>query len=272
MTRPLPALALLAACSPGGSFSGRVVDGFTQEPRADIRVLAKSSDTTDLTCKVREATTDAAGNFTLDQLCANATYALALADDTLMLGQSKTLTSEDVAGPSPEEVVSWRAPTGSGLYQLAGDTLSSLRSFSDVATETILDSEDTVRYPTMKPTRVEAIAEGEILVLSGADTIARVQIHPLVPDTGKRRFAGDVSIEDHVYIGVKFNSDTDWEAQEAALDASKVQKVDNGERQVQYVPAAALPPGRYAILGEKDKRTFVLDFGAGPPAAAPPAE
>ena len=166
------------------------------------------------------------------------------------------------------KVVSWRAPKGDGVYKLSDDGLASLRSFSDVDTETVLESEDTVRYPTMKPTKVASIGNAEHLVLAGGDTLSRLEVHPLVADQGKRQFAGDVSIEDHVYIGVRFLSDTEWESQEATLDASKVTVVDNGERKVKYIAGDALPQGRYAVLGPNDKRTFVFDFGVAPMANA----
>lgn len=258
---------LLAACNPGSAFSGTLVDGFTDQPRADVAVLAKSADTTDLTCQVRESRTDATGAFHLQNLCTGATYALSLGDETLMLDQSRTLdgSAEAAAGV---KLVSWRAPSGDGVYKLTDDGLSSLRSFSDVATETILESEEVVRYPTMKPTKVVTIGNDDRLVLSGADVIARMEVHPLVADAGKRQFAGDVSIEDHVYIGVRFASDTEWEAQAATMDASKVTLVDNGDKQVKYLPGDALPQGRYAVLGSKDKRTYVFDFGAAPVANA----
>ena len=259
--------AFLSACSPGGSYSGTVVDGFTQEPREGVAVLAKSTDTSDMACQVREATTDATGAFSLQNLCGDGTYQISLGAEHLMLDQAVTLEGATVAGAGIK-LVTWRAPSGAGVFRLKDDKVESLRSFSDVATETVLGSDVKVRYPTMKPTKVLTIGANDRLVLSGKETLTRMELHPLVADSGTRQFEGDVSIQDHVYIGVAFTSDTEWDAREAKLDASKITVVDNGERAVKYISGAALPQGRYALLGPKDSRTYVFDFGAAPTANA----
>ena len=269
----LAATALLSACSPGGSYSGTLVDGFTQQPREGVAVLAKSTNTADMACKVREAKTDAAGAFSLQNLCSDGTYTVSLGAEHLMLDQAVTLEGATAAGVGVK-LVSWRAPSGAGVFRLKDDKIENLRSFSDVATETVLGTDVKVRYPTMKPTKVLEIAPGDRLVLSGKDTLARMQLHPLVADTGTRQFEGAVSIQDHVYIGVAFTSDTEWEAREAQLDASKVTVVDNGTRSVKFISGDALPQGRYALLGPNESRTYVFDFGSAPTAnaKAPAAE
>jgi hypothetical protein len=267
MVRIVTIAALLSACSPGGSYSGTLVDGFTQAPREGVVVLAKSTDTADMACQVREATTDAAGAFNLQNLCGDGTYQLSLGAEHLMLDQAVTLEGATAAGVGVK-VLSWRAPSGAGVFRLKDDKVESLRSFSDVAKETVLGSDVKVRYPTMKPTKVLTIGADERLVLSGKETLTRMELHPLVADSGTRQFEGEVSIEDHVYIGVAFTSDTEWEAREATVDASKVTLVDNGDRAVKYISGAAVPPGRYALLGQKDSRTYIFDFGEAPAAAA----
>lgn len=269
MSRLLAPLAILplVACSTGGALSGTVVDGITKAPKADLRVLARSEDTTDLTCKVKEGKTDASGAFLIEGLCSGATYTVGLGDETLMLSQALTVDSTATAEDT-KTLTAWRAPSGSGVYRLADDALAPLRTFSDVASETVLDSDVKVRYPKLKPTKAASIKTGQFLVLSGKGVIDRLKVHPLVEDSGKRQFAENITIEDHVYIGVKFTSDTEWEAQTAALDEAKVLTVENGDRMVKYIPADALPDGRYAILGDDDKQTYVFDFGAAPTANA----
>lgn len=260
MTRLLPSLVALAGCSPGGTVAGVLTDGLTGQSRSAVRVLAKSADTPDLTCAVREATTGPDGAFQIDGLCAGATYALDLGDKTLMLGNAHTVDGAATA-EAPVSLVGWRAPSGSGVYRLSEDRLSPLRSFSDVATETLLGSEETVRYPKLKPVRVAAIEPGQHLVLAGAGHADELEVVPLVADAGKRRFAGDISIEDHVYIGLRFASDTEWERVEAALDPARVRSVDRDDHAVRYLAAEAVPAGRYAVLGPGDQQTYVFDFG-----------
>jgi hypothetical protein len=242
--------------------AGTVVDGLTAEPLASTRVLAQSVDTPDLTCKVRETTTGPDGAFQLDGLCGGATYTLSLGDKTLMLDKILTVDSTSTA-ETPHALVGWRAPSGTGLYRLSDDTLSPLRSFSDVATETLLGTQEVVRYPKLKPVRVATLKKGEHLVMAGAEHADGMELVPLVADEGKRRFAGEISIEDHVYIGLRFASDTEWERVEAEVATSGVREVDNGEKKVRYVAADAVAPGRYAVLGKDDNQTYVFDFGAG---------
>jgi hypothetical protein len=254
----LPALALFA-CNPGGTVEGRVVDGFTGEARSDLRVLARSDDATDLTCKVREATTDASGAFKLENTCAGATYTLAAADETLMLdGDVGLAGGEQRAGV---EFKAWRAPTGAGVYRLTKDELKPLRTFSDISTETVKGTDVKVRYPQLKPTKVISLEKGDHLVFAGKETVDTLKIHPLVADDAVRGFEGDITIDNHVYIGVRFTSDEAYELVDAQLDAGKVRNVSSGDHVVRYIAQDALPEGRYAILGDSDKRTYVLDFG-----------
>ena len=258
-------LVALAACSSGGSVQGTVVNGLTGAPLQGARVLARSQDTTDLTCTVREATTGVEGSFRID-LCAGATYSLGLGDKTLMLGKAHTVDGASTAD-APLSLVGWRAPSGSGVYRLSEDALSPLRSFSDVATETVLGSDETVRYPKLKPVRVAAIEAGQHLVLAGPGHADEMELVPLVADEGKRRFAGDISIEDHVYLGVRFASDTEWERVNVNPDPAKVHAVDNGQHAVRFIAAEAVPAGRYAVLGPGDQQTYVFDFGGAAAAA-----
>jgi len=262
------AIVTLVACNPGGSFDGRLVDAMTSKPRSDIRVLAKAESPSDMTCQVREATTDATGTFHIDNTCPDTTYDLVLGDDTLRLADAPKLTGGQKATGTVDLSV-WRAPAGTGIFKLKDDTLTAVRTFSDVGEETVLGTAEKVRYPTKKPlSGLANIDGGSWLVIGGKNAIDRYRFLPLEPDTGVRNFENGVTIEDHVYIGVKFTSDTEFTRTDATLDESKIKNVTAGDRMVRYIASEALLTGRYAVLGDDDKRTFVIDFGDIPAPAA----
>jgi hypothetical protein len=250
----------LVACSPGGTYQGHLVDGLSGEVRADVRMLARSPTASDMACQVREATSDASGNFLFENLCSGSDYTISSADETLMLTETPSVTG-GVVSTAAIDMTIWRAPTGKGMYRLSKDALAPVRVFADVATETVKDGELVVRYPTLKPTRVSTLEKSDWLVIAGKDLVDRLEIHPLVADDAVRGFANEVTIDSHVYIGVKFNSDTEFEILTTQLDASKVRNVTNGDQVVRFIAQDAVPEGRYAIVGPTDKRTFVLDFG-----------
>lgn len=254
-------IAPLAACNPGGTHQGTLVDGIAGTPREGVRIIARSADAADLTCQVREGTTDASGTFTLENTCAGATYTLAAADDSLLLdGPTDVAGGEQTA--TPVAYKAWRAPTkGAGVYRLSDDALVPLKLFADVHTETVLESDVKVRYPTLKPVKVSSLDKGDWLVLVGKSNVDRLKIHPLISDDAVRLFEGEVTIDNHVYIGTKFSSDTEFELVDAQLDADKVRNVSVGEHVVRFIAQDAVPEGRYAVLGDADKKTYVFDFG-----------
>jgi hypothetical protein len=254
-------MAPLAACSPGGTHQGTLVDGLTGAPRDGVRLLARSADAADLTCQVREATTDAAGAFVLENTCAGATYTLSAADDGFLLdGSLEWKGGEQTV--TPIGYTAWRAPTkGAGVYKLSSDALQPLKTFADVHTETVVETDVKVRYPTLKPVKVSGLDKGDWLVIVGKSNVDRLKVHPLIADDAVRAFNGDVTIDNHVYIGVKFNSDTEYELVDAQLDADKIRNVSVGDHVVRFIAQDAVPEGRYALLGDSDKRTFVMDFG-----------
>lgn len=261
----LAALAALVAlgCSPGGSYQGKLVDGMSGEARADVTVLAKAK-SSDLTCQVREAKSGPDGSFTIADLCANDTYTLSVTEETLFVPDLGEVSGSN-DGTQVVELKTWRAPTAPGLYRLEGDDLKRIRTFSDVESIQTADGSTTVRYPASKPVKLassQKITPGSTLVISDQGTIDRMEIFPLVADPAKRGFAEGISIEDHVYIGVKFASDAEWEALSASFDPAKITDVGNAERKLRYVAHDAVPAGRYAVLGKEDKVTYILDFGA----------
>jgi hypothetical protein len=119
-----------------------------------------------------------------------------------------------------------------------------------------------VRYPDMKPTgRVITIGSGEHLVLSGKRVVQKMQILPLVANPGRVALEGD-TIRDHVFIGVQFDARGQATAVEAEMDASKVTEVLIRGEGMKFIAHDAVPEGRYALMGEKDSRVTILDFGS----------
>ncbi|NOY25794.1 MAG: hypothetical protein GXP62_07955 [Oligoflexia bacterium] len=262
----------LSACVPGGSLTGTLVDGLAGTPRTgdELRIIAKTADLSDPTCGAKESLVDAAGAFSLQALCADNTYALSLSDGSLMLEGAPTADgSAQVVGVN---LTTWRAPAGPGIYVLSADALSMVRTFTDVKYETKVDDpEMKVAYPYMKPTgKVKTVNPGDFFIISGQAYLDRLKWRPLIADPGKRTFS-DGSITDHIWVGMKFISDTDWEPVTATLDESKVKVVKAGDRVVHFIPSDALPAGRYALYGDKDKRMFIVDMGRSFAPAAPAA-
>ena len=85
-----------------------------------------------------------------------------------------------------------------------------------------------------------------------------LQFYPLVPDARRRQFKGK-SITDHVYIGVKFTTDTKFERLSAAVDESQVERVMSGKRAFHFMSHGALAPGRYAVMADTDTVTSLVD-------------
>ncbi|MEC7949405.1 MAG: hypothetical protein VX265_17690 [Myxococcota bacterium] len=258
-----PAVVVLPACSPGGVHRGMLADGLTGEPHADVQVVARPLDAADRSCAVREARTDAAGVFALEGACVGVTYALSLAEGDLRMGGGPGFVADEPTTAAPRVYTAWRVPAeGTGVYKLSGDALRRLETFADVHTETVLETDTTVRYPTLKPVKVPSLGAGDWLVIVGRSAVERLKLHPLIADGAARSFKGDVRIDRHVYIGVRFRSDRAYEFVQVRPEPSRTRRVSAGERVVRYVAQDAVPEGRYALLGDSDARTYVVDFGA----------
>lgn len=281
MKRTIPFLATLgllvglAACTKG-SVSGTITDGITNGGVEGVRILARA-ESPDLTCQVFETTTDASGNFTIEGLCANATYSLSAGDDSRFLTGS--LEAEGGVPTTGVALTAWTAPEGSGVYILnsAGE-LTPQRTRTDVNKATLLDTEKEVRYPAERFKALTPVYEGTYLVLVGADTIKNQHLHPLV-ENPEIKFAPDRDDITHFtlggawqYIGVQVAEDGTHTDVALELDASKVISAENGDRAVNYIPASALAAGDYAMLTNKGKRMFLFTFGGAEPAPEAPAE
>ncbi|MCB9762650.1 MAG: hypothetical protein H6739_22815 [Alphaproteobacteria bacterium] len=272
------ALGLLTACTKG-SFEGKLVNGLTGEPIPEMRVLLKG-ETTDFTCQVFEATTDASGSFKVEGTCADISYALEPGDEAYFLDKSTGAVTGGEPSTGAVEVKAWQAPKGAGVYTLKDGELKSLRTFADVKAATILDTEQKVRYPETQPKDDKSwppVPEGGYLVLVGKTTIDRLQLLPAI-QSPEIKFAPDREGITHwslggpwYYIGIEMTSETEFAEKTVQIDAAKVVNADGADesRVAQYIQADAVPDGKYALVGPEDRRTYLIRFGD---AAAAPAE
>jgi hypothetical protein len=251
---------LCLGCSGAGQYQGVLNSGMDGSPMGAVRLVAKASPMPpDLTCQVREVTTGPDGTFAFLDLCREQKYIMNIPAPNLQLSGSVTVAGQE----TPEAIAhqAWRSPDGPGAYRLHGEVVSAIPTFSDVSVDKSKDG-STVRYPDMKPTgRVITIGSGEHLVLSGKRVVQDMQILPLVSQPGRVSLLGD-TIRNHVFIGVQFDAKSKATAVSAELDPSKVTEIlIRGER-MKFIAHDALPQGRYALLGEKDSRVTILDFGS----------
>lgn len=255
----------MMGCGGAGEYRGTLVNGMDGSPLGAVRIVAKASPAPpDLTCQVREANTTADGNFVLENLCRDQNYVMAIPEPTLQMSGNTVVAGVEAMEPTTHQA--WRSPDGQGLYRLQGDSVVSLPTFSDVAVDEALNG-TAVRYPDMKPTgKVLSISNGEYLVLAGKRTIQRMQFFPLVSHEGRVQLRGD-TIRDHVFIGVSFDASGIPTKAEATFDDSKVTEVLIRGEGMRFIAHDAVAPGRYAVMGEKDTRVTLLDFGASQTAA-----
>lgn len=256
-----------AGCTSTGSFQGKLVNAMSGDPVAEVRLLAKAPDSPDLTCQVKEANTAVDGTFLFDGLCADTNYVVTSTDKTLVLvGVSQV--AGGVKATTTEEVKAWRAPTGNGVFLLAMDKLKPLKTVADVGSSYLWESEETVRYPKTLPKKVTRIMDDQYLVLSGARAIEKMKFHPLIK-SGERKFGNKKEPEPSVpwwYIGMRFQSDTEYERITAEPDKDKQIEVQEGDTHVVYLPSDALPPAHYVLLADMDRRTYMVTFGPEIPA------
>ena len=269
-------LITLSACTKG-SVSGTVTDGLKKSPVSELRLLARS-EAPDLTCQVFETTTDASGSYTFDSLCAGQTYVLSSGDENRFFTGDQDVSGDEQAVSN--DLTAWRGPDGAGVYVLKADgTMQSQKTKADVSTATLFETEQKVRYPTGTPGTWPPVKQGEYLVLIGKSTIENQKIFPLV-ESPEVKFNPDREGLTHfslgqewLYIGAKMDAEGAYTEMKTELDSSKVVAAEHGERAAQYIPADAVPPGKYAMLTSKAKRTYMFEFGGeAAPAEAPKAD
>lgn len=267
---------LLAGCSTAGNFEGKLVDGMTGAPRADVVVLGRAKDSSDLACQVVEGKTDASGAFSFPKTCKGATYSLEVKDKSLLLVDAPAVEG-GLASTGAVEIKAWRGPSNDGLSTLRDDKLGTIASRTPLRREEKVKGTDTVAlFPKEKFKTATAITEGGYLVVAGKDLNAKLQMVPVVPAPVLVTFDSGNTMENHVFLGLKFAADgLSAEPVTATLDESLVKTVKHGDRVLRYIPASALPAGQYALFGEGDKEAFIVQLGAAPAeptaAATPPA-
>ncbi len=169
------------------------------------------------------------------------------------------------------DITAWHAPAGTGVYLLTEGELKPVRTASDLDSVKIWETDIEVKYPEEIPSRIPRVADGTYLLLTGESNVNSLKFKPLVK-AGKLRF-GDpdhyFDMEPWSYIGYRFESKTEYETVEVKVDAGKVTKAGTADTfMVAFYSADALPDGRYALLGDKDRRTYIIDFGTPTPEGA----
>lgn len=282
----------LWGCS-GVGVQGRIVDGLTKQPIAGpYRITAKAS-TPGMSVGCQFATADVGtdGAFSLSGLCPGTAYDLSVDRDDLWLAMP---TVPDGGLPGPQDLVAWRAPKGSGLYLVTADgQATALKTAADVKSDRILGSDERVRYPwEMASANVVVVEKGQYLLLDGKATVEEMSITPVLqsmprwfgrgmkapaaPKKGDETSWLLAETEKYRmgpwwYLGTTFTDHVHFERVTATVDASKVVEHHDNVRAVKYLASDALPPGRYAIMKEADRRMYLVDFGqAAPPLPADP--
>lgn len=270
MYRPFAALlsvVVVTGCSMSSTVEVSVTPHLNASMGDDLKILARSSATSDLTCKVFEAPYEA-GRFVLDGLCKDTTYTLELTEPSLLVQGDMKLTA--TGEPMTTALELWPAPAGSGVAMLKPDgSLKAVGHYTDVQTVKTDDEEQlAVRYPRHKPNGAHHVDDGGHLVIAGQALADRLEFLPLIESTEERGFSG-YTLGPHWFAGVRFDSDTEYEKVSAELSTGKVTDVIGADgRVVRYIAHDALPAGHYALLGPDDKRMYVVTFG---PSEAPAA-
>ncbi|MFT5681935.1 MAG: hypothetical protein ACI8RZ_002853 [Myxococcota bacterium] len=257
----LIALAILSGCSSSGAYQGQLEAQLGAPFPDDLRVIARAdSNTSDMTCLSFEATPDAAGAFKLDGLCEGVTYTLSLTDRNLLMEGSHEVQGGSAEAP-PTLTRVWPMSAGNGVALLSEGKLKSISTYTDVKKLQLLETQEPVLYPRHKPNGSIVVADGGHLVITGQQTLTRLQFTPLIEETVERSFHDSYTLGPHFYAGLKFSSDTEVERIEAVVDAAKITDVTGGDMAVRYIAHDALPPGHYALMGEGDNRMYTITFG-----------
>ena len=259
------ALLALTACTKG-TITGKVTDGLSGQPVADMRVIAKAPLATDLTCMALEGTTDAAGAFTIEGTCAGNEYELSLGDDTRFIEGAATAAGGEAV---TNDLKTWIAPEGSGVYLIVDGELQPQKTYSDIGKAVILKTEQEVRYPETAPKDdgwPEFPAGSHLLLLGdknvkdlGFELVLKSPEVKFAPEEGRDDITHWSLGQEWSYIGIQMAEDGSFELKPSAIDASKFVDVSGANRSARYIPAEAVPAGKYALLGEKSRRTYVLE-------------
>jgi hypothetical protein len=266
MTASILALGLLACSSV--NVEGRMVDGRTGEPIPGpykVSIKALSPDVA-VSCQVKQTEVGPDGRFSVPGLCAGSAYRIETDREDLWLAGVDEVP--DGGFPGPTDIQAWHAPKGSGVYRYTGGTFEVLKTAADVGKVTIRTTGEPILYPDSLQTPA-VIGPGDQLVLVGKTTIEEFRFEPVLA-SGPRVF-GDadtkITMEPWSYVGVRFLDDARFEVVKATIDPALQVDKAKGNRVVRWLPAEALPAGRYALFKEGDRRMYVVDFGAAPASA-----
>ncbi len=273
-------LLWLTGCTKG-KIVGTITDALTGQPVEGVRVIAKAPLATDMTCSTLEGVTDASGTFTIEGTCVNNSYNLKIGDDMLLLKGELTVEGGE-AEPVSRSYEVWTAPEGTSVYFLVGGEMIAQKTLSDIGTATILDSEppQAVRYPEVRLSTWPQLEPGSYLVVTGISNMDQLKLHPMV-ESPEVKFSPDREDITHWslgkewdYVGISMTAEGAYELKTVEADASMVKEVRGTEnRGARYIPAEALPPGRYALLKDKAKRTYMFEVGGSTaPAEEAPAD
>lgn len=276
---------LLGACTSTGTFTGRLIDPITNQPRANAKVVAKATSGGDPSCQSFEATTGADGTFTYPATCGEHAYTLTSTDAELIL-QGDLKFDGGVPVEGVREVQGWRANKTEGVYAVVGDTVTELRKSSDVYWEPVFpDPKDPktyekARYAAMMPNNVPSVPKGGQLVISGEDNLKELALVPLEHITSEVTFphlesGNSYTLTDAWFLGVKFKAKKisgagDVEKVALQQDAAKVHDLNGKSWAVRVIEAEAVPPGRYGVVGPESSRMYIVEIGgeAAPAASA----
>ncbi len=259
---PLVLLAIVGAgCTPAGNFQGKLVDAISGDPMPEVRLLAKSDPmSSDMTCQTFDAMTGADGSFDVLGLCGADTYTLQPSLKFMLLDGVGSIDGS-VQATDVVEIKVWRDP-GPGVHVLDGAKMEKQSTASDVESKNILDSEEKVFYPAKLPLVYTVVTQGQYLMLSGDRNIDKLAFFPVI-ETGERTFGTtDEPDKDEPwsYIGIEFQSDTEFERKTATPDPSKIKEVELNGQHVIYIAHDALPAGQYALWEQDGRRMYAVQF------------
>lgn len=259
--RPVYVLPFFLAACGSPTVTGTLTHGLSGEPLADTAIVLQAPSDASLSCQRFEAQTGPDGAFSIAGPCVPGTeYSVRI--DGMQVFDGARVSSAEVG-----TIEAFPAPDGSGVFELsAAGELTSIRTHADVRTENLWQSEEVVEFPSVMPIDADTphIQAGEYLVLLGNDIVLGAQVQPLVPSEGRKFGTPEQFVEmaePWWYVGIEFTSDTEYTHKQVLADPAQVIDKRRGDTVVRYIPASALPEGRYSIREPGSRRMAILRVG-----------
>jgi hypothetical protein len=263
------AMMILVGCSSTYDLQGTVTSGLTGQPLGGFEVLAKADDPTAvaLSCRTLMGKVGDGGELSVPGMCSGSSYTLQPKGDVL----APALSTVAAGGPGgPLQVEAFPAPAGDGVYVVGADnTLVAVSSNADQTKEVPLGGTDPIFFPSTTPGRYPVVPPDGWLVLSGP-ALEHV-LAPMVVNPNRLELEGSRPMTPWFYAGVSFDGNTPT-AVPAQLDESQVKTVEASGRKVRYIPAGALPAGRYVLYTPGQRRMTLFDMGGEQTLALPSAD